>query len=52
VTDRVRVTLTAEPAIRAAVETHRELILAETVAAELTVADGGELRVLVEKTSA
>jgi hypothetical protein len=34
------------------VEIHRPLIVAETVAAELTVADGAELRVLVEKTSA
>ncbi|MEU4286600.1 isoleucine--tRNA ligase [Kribbella sp. NPDC026596] len=47
VTDRVRLSLTAEPAVVAAVETHRELIMAETLAVELDVAEGPELRISV-----
>jgi len=47
ITDRVRLSVTAEPSVAAAVETHRELILAETLAVELSVAEGPELRIEV-----
>jgi isoleucyl-tRNA synthetase len=47
ITDRVRLSVTAEPSVAAAVETHRELIMAETLAVELSVAEGPELRIEV-----
>ncbi|WP_405056518.1 isoleucine--tRNA ligase [Kribbella sp. NBC_01505] len=43
VTDRIRLTVTAEPAMAAAVETHRELIMRETLATDLAVQEGSEL---------
>ncbi|MGW7680371.1 isoleucine--tRNA ligase [Kribbella sp. NPDC054772] len=45
VADRVQLTLTAEPAVLAAVETHRALIMAETLATALELAEGPELSV-------
>jgi isoleucyl-tRNA synthetase len=48
VTDRVRLSLTAEPAVVAAVEAHRDLIMTETLAVELDVAEGPELRISVQ----
>ncbi|TDD28193.1 isoleucine--tRNA ligase [Kribbella turkmenica] len=47
VSDRIRLSLTAEAQVVAAVETHRRLIMAETLADELTVAEGAELHVEV-----
>lgn len=52
VTDRIRVSVTAEPAVVAAVETHRELIAGEALADDLEVAEGRELSVRVEKADA
>ena len=52
VTDRIRLSLTAEPAVVAAVETHRELIAGEALADDLEVAEGRELSVRVEKADA
>ncbi|MFD3400364.1 isoleucine--tRNA ligase [Kribbella sp. NPDC058693] len=43
VTDRVRLTLTADPSTAAAVQTHRELIMGETLATALEVVEGSEL---------
>ncbi|MET7279691.1 isoleucine--tRNA ligase [Kribbella sp. NPDC005582] len=43
VTDRIRLTVTAEPAMAQAVETHRELIMRETLATDLAVQEGSEL---------
>ena len=45
VTDRMRLSLAAPPAVVAAVEVHRELIMAETLAVELEVVEGPELRI-------
>jgi isoleucyl-tRNA synthetase len=45
VTDRVRLTVTADPSTAAAVETHRDLIMSETLATALEVVEGGELAV-------
>jgi isoleucyl-tRNA synthetase len=45
VTDRVRLTVTADPSTAAAVQTHRELIMSETLATELEVVEGSELAV-------
>ncbi|MFK4087942.1 isoleucine--tRNA ligase [Kribbella sp. NPDC020789] len=45
VTDRIRLTVTAEPATAAAVETHRELIMRETLATDLAVHEGSELEI-------
>ncbi|WUJ75687.1 isoleucine--tRNA ligase [Kribbella soli] len=45
VTDRVRLTVTADPSTAAAVQTHRELIMSETLATELEVVEGSELTV-------
>ncbi len=45
VTDRIRLTVTAEPAVAAAVETHRELIMRETLATDLAVREGSELEI-------
>ncbi|MEV4263720.1 isoleucine--tRNA ligase [Kribbella sp. NPDC049584] len=50
VTDRVRLTVTADPSTAAAVETHRDLIMSETLATALEVIEdmeGGELAVSV-----
>jgi len=47
-----RVSVTAEPAVVAAVETHRELIAGEALADDLEVAEGRELSVRVEKADA
>ena len=44
-TDRMRLSLTADPPRSAAVEAHRELIMAETLAVELEVVEGTELRI-------
>ena len=51
VTDRMRLSLAAPLAVVAAVEAHRELIAAETLAVEVafTVASGTDLVVSVEK---
>ncbi|MFF1818036.1 isoleucine--tRNA ligase [Kribbella sp. NPDC058245] len=45
VTDRIRLTVTAEPAMAAAVETHRDLIMRETLATALAVQEGSELEI-------
>jgi isoleucyl-tRNA synthetase len=45
VTDRVRLTVTADPSTAAAVQTHRELIMSETLATALEVVEGSELAV-------
>jgi isoleucyl-tRNA synthetase len=45
VTDRMRLSLAAPTAMVAAVEAHRELIMAETLATELDVVEGPELRI-------
>ncbi|GAB3931735.1 isoleucine--tRNA ligase [Kribbella albertanoniae] len=45
VTDRIRLTVTAEPAVAQAVETHRELIMRETLATDLAVQEGSELEI-------
>ena len=49
VTDRMRLSLAAPPAappaVVAAGEAHRELIMAETLAVELEVVEGPELRI-------
>ncbi|GAB2655189.1 isoleucine--tRNA ligase [Kribbella swartbergensis] len=47
VTDRVRLTLTATPDVLAAVKAHRDLIMAETLAVELELSEGAELRIEV-----
>lgn len=52
VTDRIRLSVTAEPAVVAAVEMHRELIAGEALADDLEVAEGRELSVRVEKADA
>ena len=44
-TDRMRLALAAPPAVLAAAEAHRELIMAETLAVELEVVEGPELRI-------
>ena len=51
VTDRIRLSLTADTETAQAVEAHRELIAAETLAVEVTVAvaSGADLVVSVEK---
>jgi isoleucyl-tRNA synthetase len=49
VTDRVRVSLTLDHATSTAVEAHRDLIMAETLAVAIAVADGEELMVDLEK---
>ncbi len=45
VTDRIRLTVTAEPPVAGAVETHRELIMRETLATDLAVQEGSELEI-------
>ncbi|WP_433166889.1 isoleucine--tRNA ligase [Kribbella sp. CA-247076] len=45
VTDRIRLSLTAEPTVVAAVDAHRRLIMAETLADDIAVAEGADLRV-------
>ncbi|MFB6719205.1 isoleucine--tRNA ligase [Kribbella sp. NPDC056345] len=45
VTDRIRLTVTAESAVARAVETHRELIMRETLATDLAVQEGSELEI-------
>ncbi|MFI7061523.1 isoleucine--tRNA ligase [Kribbella sp. NPDC050124] len=47
VTDRVRFAVTAPAEVVSAVEVHRELIMGETLAVELALAEGPELRVEV-----
>ncbi|MEV0287738.1 isoleucine--tRNA ligase [Kribbella sp. NPDC050820] len=47
VTDRVRFSVTAPAEVVAAVEVHRELIMGETLAVELALAEGPEVRVEV-----
>jgi isoleucyl-tRNA synthetase len=47
VTDRIRLSLTADAATLRVVETHRELIMAETLAVGLEVSEGAELRIQV-----
>jgi isoleucyl-tRNA synthetase len=47
VTDRVRVSLTAGPAIAAAVQPHRDLIMQETLTTTLTITEGPTLSVTV-----
>ncbi len=47
VTDRMSLSLTADAGVLAAVEAHRELIMAETLAVGLEVAEGAELRIQV-----
>ncbi|MEU4195208.1 DUF5915 domain-containing protein [Kribbella sp. NPDC026611] len=47
VTDRVRVTVSADATTAAAVQTHRELIMGETLATDLQLTEGGELTVSV-----
>ncbi|TCC57449.1 isoleucine--tRNA ligase [Kribbella pittospori] len=47
VTDRMRLSVTADARTMQAVEAHRELIMAETLATELDVAEGAELQVAV-----
>ncbi|TCC45188.1 isoleucine--tRNA ligase [Kribbella capetownensis] len=47
VTDRMRLSVTADARTMRAVEAHRELIMAETLATELDVAAGPELQVAV-----
>ncbi|GAA1687214.1 isoleucine--tRNA ligase [Kribbella yunnanensis] len=45
VTDRIRLAVTAEPPVARAVETHRELIMRETLATDLVVQEGSELEI-------
>ena len=47
VTDRMRLSVTADARTMQAVEAHRDLIMAETLATELDVAEGAELQVAV-----
>jgi len=49
VTDRIRLTLAADAETQQAVEEHRELIAAETLAVDVAVDDGTQLAVTVEK---
>jgi isoleucyl-tRNA synthetase len=49
VTDRIRLTLAADAQTRQAVEAHRDLIAAETLAVDVAVAEGNQLAVTVEK---
>ncbi|MER7243642.1 isoleucine--tRNA ligase [Kribbella sp. NPDC000426] len=51
VTNRIRLTLIADPGTKTAVEAHRELIMAETLAVTVVVAEGPELTVTVEKAA-
>ncbi|TDD46572.1 isoleucine--tRNA ligase [Kribbella antibiotica] len=45
VTDRIHLTVTAEPPMAAAVATHRELIMRETLATDFAVQEGSELEI-------
>jgi isoleucyl-tRNA synthetase len=47
ISDRIQLTLTVTPEIRAAVEAHRELIAGETLATTVELVEGGELGVAV-----
>ncbi|WP_432889484.1 isoleucine--tRNA ligase [Kribbella sp. CA-245084] len=49
VTDRIHLTLTADPGTTAAAEQHRDLIMAETLAVSVAIEAGPELTVGVEK---
>lgn len=51
VTDRIRLSLTAADEVVRAIDTHRELIMAETLADEVTFASGSEPLISVEKIS-
>jgi isoleucyl-tRNA synthetase len=49
VTDRIRLSLAADARTRQAVEAHRELIAAETLAVEVALTEGTQLAVTVDK---
>ncbi|MEV6417203.1 isoleucine--tRNA ligase [Kribbella sp. NPDC051718] len=49
ITDHITLTLTADAPTRAAVEEHRAVLMAETLAATLDIAEGDELTVALEK---
>ncbi|TCO47198.1 isoleucyl-tRNA synthetase [Kribbella antiqua] len=51
VADRMRLSLTASPDVLAAVEAHRDLIMDETLAVGVAVAEGPELTVTIERAS-
>ncbi|WBQ03649.1 isoleucine--tRNA ligase [Kribbella sp. CA-293567] len=51
VTDRIDLRLTADATTRAALEAHRDTLLAETLAATLALTDGDELLIAVEKSA-
>jgi isoleucyl-tRNA synthetase len=51
ITDRINLTLTADAPTRAALEEHRETLMAETLAQTLEVTEGDKLGVVVERSA-